>query len=148
MEKVIKMISKEILDKFNNLKNKENVIVLAVESSCDETSIAVIKNGREILSNIISSQIDIHKRFGGVVPEVASRNHLLAVNNVLKEALEKANIELKDIDAVAVTYGAGLVGALMVGVTFAKSLAYALNVPLIKVNLSRLTLTVPPEPSA
>ena len=128
------MISNEILEKFNNLKNKRDVIVLAVESSCDETSIAVIKNGREILSNIISSQIDIHKRFGGVVPEVASRNHLLAVNNVLNEALEKANITLKDIDAVGVTFGAGLVGALMVGVTFAKSLAYALQVPLIKVN--------------
>ena len=121
-------------EKFNKLKSKENVIVLAIESSCDETSIAVIKNGREILSNVISSQIDIHKRFGGVVPEVASRNHLLAISNVLDEAIEKAGITLKDIDAIAVTYGAGLVGALMVGVTFAKSLAYALELPLIKVN--------------
>ena len=130
-EIMYKEIAKE---KFNKLKTKENVLVLAIESSCDETSIAVIKNGREILSNVISSQIDIHKRFGGVVPEVASRNHLLAISNVLNEALEKANITLKDIDAIAVTYGAGLVGALMVGVTFAKSLAYALNLPLIKVN--------------
>ena len=128
------MYKQIVKEKFNKLKNKESVIVLAVESSCDETSIAIIRNGREILSNVISSQIDIHKRFGGVVPEVASRNHLLAISNVLSEALERANVTLKDIDAVAVTYGAGLVGALMVGVTFAKSLAYALQIPLIKVN--------------
>ena len=124
-------------EKFDNLvKNYENmdILILAIESSCDETSIAVVKNGTEVLSNIISSQIDIHKRFGGVVPEVASRNHLLALNNVLKEALDKAKVSLDDISAIAVTYGAGLVGALMVGVNFAKSLAYALNLPLIKVN--------------
>lgn len=124
-------------EKFNTLvKNykKQDILILAIESSCDETSIAVVKNGREVLSNVISSQIDIHKRFGGVVPEVASRNHLMAISNVLEEALTQANVTMADIHAVAVTYGAGLVGALMVGVTFAKSLAYAYNLPLIKVN--------------
>ena len=124
-------------EKFNELvKNHKtkDILVLGIESSCDETSIAVVKNGREVLSNVIASQIEIHKRFGGVVPEVASRNHLMAIDNVLTEALEKANVTLKDIDAIAVTYGAGLMGALMVGVTYAKSLAYALNLPLIKVN--------------
>ena len=121
-------------EKFNKLKNKDEVLVLAIESSCDETSIAVVKNGRTLLSNVISSQIEIHKRFGGVVPEVASRNHLLSIDNVMRQSLNEANVTLKDIDAIAVTYGAGLMGALMVGVTYAKSLAYALNLPLIKVN--------------
>ncbi len=120
--------------KVEEIKKKENVLVLAIESSCDETSIAIVKNGREILSNVISSQIEIHKRFGGVVPEVASRNHVCAINNVLYEALEKANVTHKEIDAIAVTYGAGLVGALLVGVNFAKALAYNLDVPLIAVN--------------
>lgn len=123
--------------KFEYLKqnlDKKDILVLAIESSCDETSIAVVKNGREVLSNVISSQIEIHKRFGGVVPEVASRNHLLAINNVLMQSLKEANVTLKDIDAIGVTYGAGLVGALLVGVNFAKSLAYCLNLPLIGVN--------------
>ena len=106
-------------EKFEALKNKENVVVLAIESSCDETSVAVVKNGREVLSNVISSQIDIHKRFGGVVPEVASRNHIMAIDNVVDEAINQSGLTLKDIDAVAVTYGAGLVGCLMVGVSFA-----------------------------
>ena len=121
-------------EKFNNLKSKQDIVVLAIESSCDETSIAIVKNGRTILSNVISSQIEIHKRFGGVVPEVASRNHLLAIDSVLNQSLAEANMTLDDIDAIAVTYGAGLMGALMVGVTFAKSLAFALELPLIKVN--------------
>ena len=120
--------------KFENLRKKEKVTVLGIESSCDETSISVVVNGREVLSNVIASQIDIHTRFGGVVPEVASRNHIQAIDNVYKQALKEANIEAKDIDAVAVTYGAGLIGALFVGVSFAKSLAYALGVPLIAVN--------------
>lgn len=126
-----------ILEKFNNLvkESKErDIIILAIESSCDETSVAILKNGREILSNIISSQIDIHAKFGGVVPEVASRNHLMAISGVVNKALEEAKVSLKDIDAIGVTYGAGLVGALMVGVNYAKSLAYALQIPLIKVN--------------
>lgn len=121
--------------KFENLMTTDkDVVILAIESSCDETSVAVVKNGREVLSNIISSQIEIHKRFGGVVPEVASRNHIMAIDNVVDEAITTSGLSLGDIDAVAVTYGAGLVGALMVGVTYAKALAYALQVPLIKVN--------------
>lgn len=108
--------------------------ILAIESSCDETAAAVVVNGREVLSNIISSQIDIHKKFGGVVPEVASRKHIEAVSAVVQEALDVANIAFKDIDAVAVTYGPGLVGALLVGLQYAKALAYSLKVPLIGVN--------------
>lgn len=126
------IVAKEKFDKLIN--TDKDIYILAVESSCDETSVAVVKNGREVLSNIISSQIEIHKRFGGVVPEVASRNHIMAITNVVDEAVKEGGIELGQIDAVAVTYGAGLVGALMVGVTYAKALAYALEVPLIKVN--------------
>ena len=123
-----------IKDKVEQLKNKENVLILAIESSCDETSIAVVRNGREVLSNVIASQIDIHTRFGGVVPEVASRNHTMCISNVLNESLSNAGVTLNDIDAIAVTYGAGLIGALLVGVSFAKALAYATNKPLIAVN--------------
>ncbi len=121
-------------EKFNKLKDKESITILAIESSCDDTSVAVVRNGREVLSNVISSQIDIHTKFGGVVPEVASRNHLLAISNIVDEALKKAQVSFDDINAIAVTYGAGLVGSLMVGVNYAKSLAYALKLPLIKVN--------------
>ena len=111
-----------------------DVYILAIESSCDETCCSIVKNGREVLSDVISSQIEIHKRFGGVVPEIASRNHTLAVQNVVKEAVEKSGVPLSRIDAVAVTYGAGLVGALLAGLSFAKALAYSLGVPLIPVN--------------
>lgn len=121
-------------EKFEALKTKKDVLVLSVESSCDETSIALVKNGREVLSNIISSQIDIHKLYGGVVPEIASRNHIKNISSVLDEALQQAGKTLQDVDAVAVTYGAGLIGALLVGVNFAKTLAYALKVPLIAVS--------------
>lgn len=120
--------------KFDELKQKKDIFILGIETSCDETSAAVVKNGREILSNIVSTQIDIHKQFGGVVPEIASRNHILMIDKVFKNALEVAKIESDKIDAVAVTYGAGLMGALLVGVNFAKALAYALNVPLIAVS--------------
>ncbi len=120
--------------KYEKLKHKENVLILSVESSCDETSIALVENGRKVLSNIVSSQIDIHKLYGGVVPEIASRNHIKNITGVLDEALLKANKTLSDIDAVAVTYGAGLIGALLVGVNFAKTLAFALKVPLIAVS--------------
>lgn len=120
--------------KVEELKNKSGVIVLAIESSCDETSIAIVRDGRQVLSNVISSQIEIHTRFGGVVPEVASRNHICQINNVLTQALNEANITPDEVDAIAVTYGAGLIGALLVGVNFAKSLAYSLNIPLIAVN--------------
>ncbi|GFZ31363.1 tRNA N6-adenosine threonylcarbamoyltransferase [Clostridium zeae] len=109
-------------------------LILAIESSCDETSAAVVADGREVLSNIISSQIDIHTKFGGVVPEVASRKHIEVINSVVEEALEVAKVTLDDIDAIGVTYGPGLVGALLVGVQYAKGLAYSLNKPLIGVN--------------
>ncbi|SKA80944.1 O-sialoglycoprotein endopeptidase [Clostridium sp. USBA 49] len=112
----------------------ENIKILAIESSCDETAAAVVVNGREVLSNIIASQIDIHKKFGGVVPEVASRKHIEVISSVVKEALDKADLTLKDIDAIGVTYGPGLVGALLVGMQYAKSLAYAIDKPLIGVN--------------
>ncbi len=111
-----------------------DVKILAIESSCDETAAAVIKNGRECLSNVISSQIDIHTLFGGVVPEVASRNHITAIDNVVKLALKDAGVTLNDIDAIAVTYGAGLVGSLLVGVSYAKGLSYATKKPLVAVN--------------
>lgn len=116
------------------LRQKPNLKILAIESSCDETSVAIVENGRQLLSNIVATQIDIHKRFGGVVPEVASRNHITAISNVCQEALDKANLSLDDIDAIAVTYGAGLLGALLVGVSFAKGLAYMTNKPLIATN--------------
>ncbi|MCL1901237.1 MAG: tRNA (adenosine(37)-N6)-threonylcarbamoyltransferase complex transferase subunit TsaD, partial [Firmicutes bacterium] len=111
-----------------------DIITLGIETSCDETSAAVVKNGVEVLSNVVASQIEIHKRFLGVVPEVASRNHVMAINNIYSQALEEAKITKEKIDIIAVTYGAGLSGALLVGVSFAKALSYALNIPLIKVN--------------
>lgn len=120
--------------KFEQLKNKECVRVLAFESSCDETSVAVVENGRKILSNVVSTQIPIHVRFGGVVPEVASRNHILAISNVTRQALIEAGLTMDDIDLVAVTFGAGLVGALLVGVNFAKALAFVNNIPLVAVS--------------
>ena len=109
-------------------------LILAIESSCDETSAAVIKNGRQVLSCVISSQIDIHKKFGGVVPEVASRNHILNISSVVAEAMENSGAGYDDLSAVAVTYGPGLIGALLVGVSYAKGVASAKNVPLIAVN--------------
>lgn len=107
---------------------------MAIESSCDETSCAVIEDGRICLSNIVSSQIDIHTRFGGVVPEVASRNHITAIDNVVNLSLKEAGVTLDEIDAIAVTYGAGLIGSLLVGVSYAKGLAYTTGKPLIAVN--------------
>jgi N6-L-threonylcarbamoyladenine synthase len=113
---------------------KENVLILSIESSCDETAAAVVENGRNVLSNVISTQIEIHKEFGGVVPEVASRKHIENISDVVDEALKSANVTSEQIDAVAVTYGPGLVGALLVGVNFAKGLAFAWQKPLIGVN--------------
>ena len=113
---------------------KKDILILGIESSCDETSVAVVKNGRKVLSNVISSQIDIHKLYGGVVPEIASRNHVMNIDGVYKQALLEANVTIDDIDAIAVTYGAGLLGALIVGVNFAKALAYKTQKPLIAVN--------------
>jgi len=113
---------------------KKDLITLALESSCDETSVAVLRNGREVLSNIISSQIETHKKFGGVVPEVASRKHVENISYVIDESLKEANVTFDDIDMIGVTYGPGLVGALLVGLSTAKALAYSLDIPLIGVN--------------
>lgn len=112
----------------------KDVLCLAIETSCDETSVAVVKNGREVLSNVISTQIDIHKKYGGVVPEIASRNHVENITFVVEEAIEKAKIKLQDIDIIGCTYGPGLVGALLVGLSTAKAMAYALNKPLVGVH--------------
>lgn len=116
------------------LKDKENIVILSIESSCDETAAAVVKNGRTVLSSVIATQIDIHRRFGGVVPEIASRNHVLSIESVVDEAMKKANVTQDDIDAIGVTYGAGLLGALLVGVSYAKGLAYAWKKPLFAVS--------------
>lgn len=112
----------------------KDIITLAIESSCDETAASVLRNGREVLSNIISTQIELHKKFGGVVPEVASRKHIENIDVVVQEALDEANVGFDDIDHIAVTYGPGLVGALLVGLSHAKALAYTLDIPLVGVN--------------
>ena len=112
----------------------EDILTLGIESSCDETSVSVVKNGREILSNVIDSQIKIHEKYGGVVPEIASRNHIEAISRVTKKALEEANVTFDDIDAITPTYGPGLVGALLVGLSYAKALSFAINKPLVGVN--------------
>ena len=111
-----------------------DILILAIESSCDETAAAVVKNGRTVLSNVISSQIDLHTLYGGVVPEIASRKHIEKINQVIEEALKKAGVTLDDLDAVGVTYGPGLVGALLVGVAEAKAIAYAKKLPLVGVH--------------
>lgn len=115
-------------------KKKKDIIILGIESSCDETAAAVCKNGREILSNVIYSQIDLHTLYGGVVPEIASRMHIAKINQVIKKALKDADLTFEDLDAVAVTYGPGLVGALLVGVSAAKAIAWAVDKPLVGVN--------------
>ena len=112
----------------------KDILVLGIESSCDETSVAVVKNGREVLSNVIDTQIKIHEQFGGVVPEIASRNHIEAISRVAMQALKNANVKFEDIDVVAPAYGPGLVGALLVGVSYARGISYALNKPLVGVN--------------
>ena len=116
------------------MKEIRDINILAIESSCDETAAAVIHNGREVRSNVISSQIELHKLYGGVVPEIASRKHIEKINQVIEEALNEANVTLDDIDAIGVTYGPGLVGALLVGVAEAKAIAYAKNLPLVGVH--------------
>ena len=113
---------------------EKDVYILAIESSCDETAAAVIKNGRQVCSNVIFSQIELHKLYGGVVPEIASRKHIEKVNQVIREALDEASMRLQDVDAIAVTYGPGLVGALLVGVAEAKAIAYAAKKPLVGVH--------------
>lgn len=116
------------------MDEKKDVLILAIESSCDETAAAVVKNGREVLSNIIFSQIDLHTVYGGVVPEIASRKHIEKINQVIEEALQKAQVGLQDLDAIAVTYGPGLVGALLVGVSAAKAISFATGIPLVGVH--------------
>ncbi|OJH19711.1 tRNA (adenosine(37)-N6)-threonylcarbamoyltransferase complex transferase subunit TsaD [Heyndrickxia sp. FSL K6-6286] len=113
---------------------KKDLIILGIETSCDETAAAVVKNGREIVSNVIASQIESHKRFGGVVPELASRHHVEQITLVIEEALKKAELSFEDIDAIAVTEGPGLVGALLVGVNAAKAIAFSRNIPLVGVH--------------
>lgn len=113
---------------------EKDITILAVESSCDETAAAVVRNGREVLSNIIYSQIALHEEYGGVVPEIASRKHIEKIDQVVSQALLQADRELEEMDAIAVTYGPGLVGALLVGVSFAKSMSFASGIPLIGVH--------------
>ncbi|WP_230399041.1 tRNA (adenosine(37)-N6)-threonylcarbamoyltransferase complex transferase subunit TsaD [Novisyntrophococcus fermenticellae] len=114
--------------------NEKDVLILAIESSCDETAASVVKNGRTVLSNVISSQIKLHTLYGGVVPEIASRKHIEKINQVIEQALQEAEVSLDDLDAIGVTYGPGLVGALLVGVAEAKAIAYAKHLPLIGVH--------------
>ena len=116
------------------MEEKKDIVILGIESSCDETAASVVRNGREVLSNVISSQIALHTLYGGVVPEIASRKHIEKINVVIEEALAEAHMILDDIDAIGVTYGPGLVGALLVGVSEAKAIAYAKNLPLIGVH--------------
>ncbi len=116
------------------MKEENRVRILAIESSCDETAAAVVENGRKVLSNVISSQIELHKLYGGVVPEIASRKHIEKVNQVIQAALEEAGVTLDEIDAIGVTYGPGLVGALLVGVAEAKAIAFAKGLPLVGVH--------------
>ena len=116
------------------MESGQEVKILAIESSCDETAAAVVVNGRDVRSNMISSQIDIHTLYGGVVPEIASRKHIERINQVIEQALNTAGMSLDDMDAIAVTYGPGLVGALLVGVAQAKAIAYAKQLPLIGVH--------------
>ena len=115
-------------------KQTEDRLILAIESSCDETAAAVVRNGREILSNVIYSQIALHTQFGGVVPEIASRKHIEKINQVIEQALQDADVTLQEIDAIAVTYGPGLVGALLVGVAEAKAISFATGIPLVGVH--------------
>lgn len=115
-------------------QHKEEILILAIESSCDETAASVVKNGRNVLSNVIFTQIDLHSGYGGVVPEIASRKHIEKINQVIEEALEQAKVALEDITAVAVTYGPGLVGPLLVGVSEAKAISFATGKPLVGVH--------------
>ncbi|PLR98654.1 tRNA (adenosine(37)-N6)-threonylcarbamoyltransferase complex transferase subunit TsaD [Bacillus sp. T33-2] len=114
--------------------NEKNQLIMGIETSCDETAVAIIKNGREIVANVVASQIESHKRFGGVVPEIASRHHVEQITIVLEEAMTQAGISIGDLDAIAVTAGPGLVGALLIGVNAAKALAFAHNIPLVAVH--------------
>ena len=115
-------------------EKQKDIYILGIESSCDETAASVVKNGREVLSNVISSQIALHTLYGGVVPEIASRKHIEKINQVIEQALSDAHVTLEDITAIAVTYGPGLVGALLVGVSEAKAISFATGIPLVGVH--------------
>lgn len=117
----------------------KDITVLGIETSCDETSAAIVRNGREVLSNVINTQIKIHEKFGGVVPEIASRKHIEVISTVVEEALKQAKMTFEDIDVICPTYGPGLVGALLVGVGYAKALSYSLNKPLVRSKSYRRT---------
>ena len=110
---------------------QQDIVLLAIESSCDETAASVVRNGREVLSNVIYSQIDLHTLYGGVVPEIASRKHIEKINQVIEQALKEAGMTLRQMDGIAVTYGPGLVGPLLVGVSAAKAISFATGIPLI-----------------
>ena len=116
------------------MSKEKDTIILGIETSCDETAASIVKNGTEIVSNVVASQIESHKRFGGVVPELASRHHVEDITLVIEEAMEKANIDFEDLDAIAVTEGPGLVGALLVGISAAKAISFAKGIPLIGVH--------------
>lgn len=116
------------------MKDIKDIYILGIESSCDETACAIVKNGKEIISNVVLSQIDIHTKFGGVVPEIASRNHVKSITIVIEECLEKAKMKIEDVDAIAVTYGPGLIGSLLVGLEAAKTLSFVYNKPLVPVH--------------
>lgn len=116
------------------IETEKDILILGVETSCDETAVSVVKNGRCVMSNVISSQIELHKLYGGVVPEIASRKHIEKINQVIEEALSEAKVTLENIDAIAVTYGPGLVGALLIGVAAAKAISYAARKPLVGVH--------------
>lgn len=133
MENLKNSYKKRSLSKIESLRDRDDYLILAIETSCDETAVS-INQGRNILSSVVFSQIEIHKEYGGVVPEIASRNHVEAIDNVLNQALIEANVKLEDIDLIAVTKGAGLLGALLVGLCYGKALAYALDIPFIGVN--------------
>ena len=122
------------METVQKMNKEKDIVVLGIESSCDETAAAVVVNGRNVRSNIISSQIALHTLYGGVVPEIASRKHIEKINQVIEEALKEAQMTLDDLDAIAVTYGPGLVGALLVGVAEAKAISYAKNIPLVGVH--------------
>lgn len=124
----------DMKDKAKKIREKKDIIILGVETSCDETSAAIIRDGREVLGHKIASQIELHKKYGGVVPEIASRKHIEAINPLIEETIKDAGVSLNSLDAVAVTYGPGLVGALLVGVSTAKALAYGLSIPLVGVH--------------
>nr|MBO2493790.1 tRNA (adenosine(37)-N6)-threonylcarbamoyltransferase complex transferase subunit TsaD [Clostridia bacterium] len=124
----------DVKERLEALRHKDEIIILGIETSCDETSAAVVKNGRTVLSNKISSQVGLHRQYGGVVPEIASRKHVEVISPIIDQALEEAGVGINDLDCIAVTFGPGLVGALLVGLSVAKALAYALRLPLVGVD--------------